>query len=475
MATTPAVPAALTAPAGRESFGHPRGLYFLAFTETWERFSFYGMRALLVLYMVQELLVPGRIDTVAGMAGYRSALEAMFGPMSMQQLATQTFGFYAGLVYLTPLIGGLLADRWLGARKTVLIGIALMTAGHAAMAFDQSFLLALLLLILGSGCLKGNIAAQVGHLYPPSDESRRSNGFAIFSTGINLGAVAGPLMCGLVAAVWGWHAGFGLAGVMMLIAAIVYLAGLGDFADDAPTSAQDHVAPLTGPEMHMLARIVLVLALCTIPFVAYDQGSNAGMIWLDRKVDLSTPFGLVPAAWFNSIDPLASILSVPVLIWMWKRREARGVSADDITRIALGALLFVLSNVALAWADWAWPQGGIPVIFPILGFVLTGVGFIAAWPTMLALVSRRAPKKVNAFMMAAVYLTAFASGIGGGLYSRFYETLPGWQFWLGNGLFPLAGMFLLLVLRPWLRRRMDALEAQIAFEAQDERRADQAP
>ena len=159
-----AAPAELGASSARETFGHPRGLYFLALTETWERFSFYGMRALLVLYMVQELLVPGRIDGVAGMAGYRAALEAMFGPMSMQQLATQTFGFYAGLVYLTPLIDGLLADRWLGARKTVLIGIALMTAGHAAMAFDASFLLALLLLILGSGCLKGNIAAQVGHL-----------------------------------------------------------------------------------------------------------------------------------------------------------------------------------------------------------------------------------------------------------------------------------------------------------------------
>jgi proton-dependent oligopeptide transporter, POT family len=443
-------------------FGHPRGLYFLALTETWERFSFYGMRALLVLYMVQELLLPGRIENVAGMAGYRSALEAMFGPMSMQQLATQTFGFYAGLVYLTPLIGGLLADRWLGARKTVMIGIALMTAGHAAMVFDQSFLLALLLLILGSGCLKGNIAAQVGHLYPPRDESRRSNGFAIFSTGINIGAVAGPVVCGLVAAIWGWHVGFGLAGVMMLIAALVYLAGLGHFADDTPTSAQEHVAPLTGAEMRMLAMIVFVLALCTIPFVAYDQASNAGMIWINDKVDLSTPFGPLPVAWFTAIDPLASILSVSVLIWLWKRAEARGGSADDIVRIVQGAFAFLLASLVMAWGDWAWPAGQIPVAIPVLNAVLTGIGFIAAWPTMLAFVSRRAPKKVNAFMMAAVYLTAFASGISGGFYSRFYETLPGWQFWLGNGIFPLVGIVLLLALRPWLRRKMDAIEAEIA-------------
>jgi POT family proton-dependent oligopeptide transporter len=466
MQATAAMPAVAPGVAGQGRFGHPRGLYFLAFTETWERFSFYGMRALLVLYMVQELLLPGRIEHVAGMAGYRAVLESLFGPMSPQVLATQTFGFYAGLVYLTPLIGGLMADRWLGARKTVLIGIALMTAGHAAMAFNTSFLLALLLLILGSGCLKGNIAAQVGHLYPPQDETRRSNGFTIFSTGINIGAVAGPLVCGLVAQVYGWHAGFGLAGAMMLLAATVYIAGLGDFAEDTPVAAQQDVAALTGAELKLLAMVVLVLVLATIPFFAYDQASNAGMIWIDEKVDLSTPWGRVPVAWFTSIDPLASILSVPVLMWLYNRREAKGGSADDFIRIALGSFLFVLSNVVLIWGDLAWPDGGIPVAIPILNAVLTGAGFIAAWPTMLALVSRRAPRKVNALMMAAVYITAFVSGIGGGFYSRFYETLPGWQFWLGNGLFPLVGMILLLALRPWMRRKMDALEAQIVGEAE---------
>ncbi len=474
MATAASVDTGPDNPGVRER-RHPRGLYFLAFTETWERFSFYGMRALLVLYMVQELLLPGRVEHVTGMAAYRAALESMLGPMSPQVLATQTFGFYAGLVYLTPLIGGLMADRWLGARKTVMIGIALMTAGHAAMTFDASFLLALLLLILGSGCLKGNIAAQVGHLYPVADEGRRSNGFAIFSTGINIGAVAGPVVCGTVAQVFGWHAGFGLAGIMMLVAALVYLAGLRDFADDTPPGAHEPAVPLTAAERQMLALVVLVLALATIPFFAYDQAANAGMIWIAEKVDLSTPWGDVPPAWFNAIDPLGSILSVPLLIWLWQRREAKGQSADDIVRISLGALLFLLASVVMAWGDWAWPAGTIPVAIPVLNALLTGVGFIAAWPTMLALVSRRAPRKVNAFMMAAVYLTAFVSGVGGGFYSRFYETLPGWQFWLGNGLFPLVGVVLLLALRPWLRRQMDALGEEIVGESQAERSADQAP
>lgn len=451
--------------ARRETLGHPRGIYYLALTETWERFSFYGMQALLVLFMVQELLLPGNVGTVAGMGAYRSALETVFGSLSNQQLATQTFGFYSSLVYATPLIGGLMADRWLGAKKTVLIGIALMTAGHAAMVFNASFLFALLLLILGSGCLKGNIAAQVGHLYPVSEETRRSNGFAIFSTGINIGGVAGPLVCGLVAQTWGWHAGFGLAGVMMLVSAIIYLAGLDHFAKETPTAALAQIAPLTGPEIKMLAMIVFVLVLSTVPFVAFDQSFNAGMIWIAAKVDLATPFGRMPVAWANSIIFLTSILAAPLLIWIWKRREAGGRSADDMVRIASGASLFMLASLVLAWGDWSWTQGGMPVVVPLFAFVLMGTGFITAWPTMLALVSRRAPKKVNAFMMAAVYLTASASNMAGGLYSRFYEGLPGWQFWLGNALFPLAGTVLLLILRPWVRRQMDALGEDIARRA----------
>jgi POT family proton-dependent oligopeptide transporter len=125
--------------------------------------------------------------------------ETLFGPLSPQALASQTFGLYAGFVYFTPLLGGIVADRWLGTRRTVIIGTLLMSAGHFAMAFDRSFLVALLLLVLGSGCLKGNIAAQVGHLYPVDDVTRRTSAFTIFSTAINFGAVAGPLACGLLA------------------------------------------------------------------------------------------------------------------------------------------------------------------------------------------------------------------------------------------------------------------------------------
>jgi len=205
--------------------GHPRGLYYLAFTEAWERFSYYGMTALLALFMVDQLLLPGHVEHIAGFSGFRAAIEALVGPLSTQALASQIFGLYSGFVYFTPLLGGIVADRWIGQRNAVVIGALSMSAGHIAMTFDASFLLALLLLVIGSGFLKGNISAQVGALYPREDEARRTRGFIIFSTAINVGAVVGPLTCGLLAQVYGWHYGFGIAAIFMLLGLATYLYG----------------------------------------------------------------------------------------------------------------------------------------------------------------------------------------------------------------------------------------------------------
>ena len=205
--------------------GHPKGLFYLHATQAWERFSYYGMTALVVLYMVNQLLLPGHIEHIFGFFGFKTAVESVVGPLSTQALASQIFGLYSGFVYFTPLLGGMIADRWIGQRNAVVIGALSMTAGHIAMGFDQSFLLALLLLVIGSGFLKGNISAQVGALYPLEDEARRTRGFVIFSTAINVGAVIGPLLCGLIAQVYGWHYGFGIAAIFMLFGLATYLYG----------------------------------------------------------------------------------------------------------------------------------------------------------------------------------------------------------------------------------------------------------
>ena len=452
-------------PAEGTFLGQPKGVAYLAMTEAWERFSFYGMRGLLILYMVQDLLLdPERVETIAGMAAYRSWLEGLLGPMSTQAFASQTFGLYAGFVYFTPLFGGLIADRWLGATKTVMIGILLMTEGHFAMVFEASFLIALVLLVLGSGLLKGNVAAQVGHLYAPHDEARRTRGFTIFSTGINIGATLGPLVCGLVAQLYGWHIGFGTAGIMMLVAAAVYFSGWNHFADDSPASRREARAAAPALGRHgwaTIALVVVLIALSMFQFLAYDQTSNAGPLWISDRVDLSSPLGDIPVPWFLSEDSLASIVIVPFLIGLWAWQGRRGAEPHDTGKLATGAVVMAFSVLSLALGDWlAGEDGKASVVFPLIAYFLSGVSFMFSWPTMLALVSRRAPAGVNAVMMAAVYLTAFGTGVGSGWLARYYETMPGWQFWGMHAAMCLAGAILFVVLGPALRRRMDALEAE---------------
>src|SRR5579863_1336198 len=208
-----------------ELFGHPKGLAFLFTTEMWERFSYYGMRALLVLYMTKYLLVSDHAGTVLGLAGIKSALEALFGPLDVQPLSSQIYGFYTALVYLTPIFGGLLADRVLGQRRTVVIGATLMAIGHFMMAVQSLFLFALLALILGNGAFKPNISTQVGGLYTPGDH-RRDRAYSIFYVGINIGAFLAPLVCGTLGEEAGFHYGFAAAGVGMLIGLSIYLYAL---------------------------------------------------------------------------------------------------------------------------------------------------------------------------------------------------------------------------------------------------------
>src|SRR5215467_10112835 len=214
-----------------EFLGHPRGLGFLFATEMWERFSYYGMRALLVLYMVKYVLQPDTAGQVIGLAALKHALEAALGPLDVQPLASIIYGLYTGLVYLTPVFGGMIADRVLGHRRTVIIGASLMAIGHFMMAFEPLLLFALVFLILGIGAFKPNVSTQVGDLYPLGDP-RRDRAYSIFYVGINIGALLAPLVCGSIAVAFGWHMGFAAAGVAMLISIAIYVRGLPWLATD---------------------------------------------------------------------------------------------------------------------------------------------------------------------------------------------------------------------------------------------------
>src|SRR5438128_6962292 len=228
-----AVPATPDAGHARTWLGHPRGLFILFLTEMWERFSYYGMRSLLVLYMVNHLFIqPDVGQRVLGFTAITGGLESVFGPLAVQPLSSQIYGLYTGFVYFTPFFGGMLADRVLGQRRTVIIGAILMAIGHFLMASEHLFFLALMFLILGNGCFKPNLATQVGGLYPPGDP-RLDRAYSIYYMGVNLGAFFAPLVCGTLGQRLGWGYGFGAAGVGMVCGLIFYLWGQKFLAEDS--------------------------------------------------------------------------------------------------------------------------------------------------------------------------------------------------------------------------------------------------
>jgi POT family proton-dependent oligopeptide transporter len=435
-------------------FGHPRGLAYLAFTETWERFSYYGMTALLTLYMVQQLFLPGHVEHVVGLATLRQ-LFAWHGPISNVAFASLIYGWYGGLVYFTPIIGGAIADRWLGAKATVVIGALLMAAGHLAMAFDQSFLLALLLLICGSGCLKGNISAQVGQLYPAAAESLRTRGFTIFSAGINVGAVLAPLTCGGVAAAYGWHAGFTVAAGLMLLALVIYLAGQRYLPNSGPRAERITHPPLTADERRRTWLLILVAALTLFPNVAYPMIWSIGVLWIDQRVSLATPLGTVPASWFNSVDSFASIVAVPPLVALWAWQAKRGHEPGDVAKIGIGSFVTGLSALFFVAGEWVPDATGkISALWALVGFFGMGVGFLYYWPVLLALISQTAPKKVTATLMGGVFLSWFAGAVIAGWIGSFYDEVSPAAFWSVDAAIGLTGGVIVLALNGRLKRAL---------------------
>ena len=460
MSATQVIPAAGPTPADGGFFGHPKGLAYLAFTEAWERFSYYGIISLLVLYMVNQLLTPGHVEHVTGFAEFRGGIGHIFGPLSNQQLASQIFGLYAGFVYFTPVLGGWVADRWIGQRTAVVIGALAMSAGHVAMAFDQSFLLALLLLVAGSGLLKGNISAQVGGLYSADEEARRTRGFVMFSTAINLGAVTGPLVCGFLGSRYGWHVGFGLAALFMLAGLVTYLVGYRHL----PAKIERNIlraAPMSRSDWTVVAALLAVMLIAVFQSVAYYQLANVLPIWLQQHADLNAAGFEIPIPWYSSIDPLASMLSVPFLFSLWRRQAQRsGEESSDLGKIGIGAWVCAAANLVLVAAIAVADGRPVLWLWPLLYCTLQGVGFIFYWPTLLALVSRCAPARANATMMGICFLVLFVANNLIGWIGTFYAQMTPLEFWLLHAAIAATGAILVLLFGPILKPLLEPRQTQ---------------
>ncbi|RZJ10433.1 MAG: MFS transporter [Rubrivivax sp.] len=419
----------------------------MSFCELWERFSYYGMQALLVLYLSNYLFMPQNIGQVAGMDTLRAAIENVTGPRSPQQLASVVFGLYVGLVYLLPIFGGLIADRWLGRTRTVVIGALLMAAGHFLMAVEAALLPALGCLLLGVGCFKGNIAAQVGDLYAPGDK-RRASAFQIFMLAVQVAVIAAPIVCGTLGEKVGWHWGFGSAGVGMVIGLFVYLAGR-RWLPPEPLRGAAHAQerpPLGRRGMARMALLVGLLPLLMLSVVGNQQYNNGFPLWSQQHMDMHVGGFEVPVTWLQAVDALTSTGTMLASLAFWRWWAARRREPDEVTKMALGCFVAACAPALLMIPALAIEGGGtrISILWSFAYAVVNNIGFANIMPVGLALYSRAAPRGLQGLLIGVYYLHLFFGNTFVGWLAGLLETLPGSQFWmLHAGLVAAAGIGLL--------------------------------
>jgi POT family proton-dependent oligopeptide transporter len=412
--------------------GHPRGLFYLAFSEAWERFSFSGMQTLLVLYMVSQLFLPGHVENIVGFAAARAWLEHLTGPMTTQALASAIFGLYAGAVYFTPILGGIIADRWLGRRPAVILGGLMMTAGHFLMAFEQPFLLALLFLILGCGLFKGNIATQVGALYAP-DDPKRASAFQVFLLGINAGVIVSPLVCGTLGETVGWHYGFGAAGVGMVVGLVIYLAGHKYMPPELPRTKVGGRVPLnlSRRDKTVLAFLLALLPVLAIGAVANLQIYNVYMVWARDNANLVVMGHHLPLTWLVTLDAVLNMIVLVSVLAFWRMWAKRRPEPQDLTKLILGTVVSAMGPLLLMAASAASAATGVKVGLGVLVVfhILNSIGFVNVYPVALALYSRLSPAPLSATIIGVFYLQMVMGSILVGWLGGLLDKLPSVQFW----------------------------------------------
>jgi len=390
-----------------------------------------------VLYMVKYVLQPDIAGEVVGLAALKRGLEALFGPLDIQPFASHIYGFYTGLVYLTPVLGGIIADRVLGHRKTVIIGALLMAIGHFMMAFEPLLLFALVFLILGNGAFKPNMSSQVGELYPPGDP-RRDRAYSIFYVGINIGAFFSPLVCGTLGERVGWHYGFGAAGIGMLIGLAIYLLGSSHLPPDPllvrrARPAAEH-KPLDRDEWRAIVALLILFVPTSLFWATYEQQGNTIALWADtytdRTVNLWFWSAEIPTTWFQSFNPFMIFAFTPFVIALWTRQAARGNEPSTVIKMALGCAGCGLAYLIMAGAAFYAGTDKASWLWLFVFFVVLTTSELYLSPIGLSLVSKVAPVRYLAMMMGVWLATSFIGNFGAGYLGSFWSSMSKAHFFL---------------------------------------------
>ena len=378
---------------------HPKGLAILFVTEMMERFSFYGMRAILVLYLTKETMGnnPGLGWTDTN--------------------ALVLYGWYTMLVYVMSIPGGIIADKFLGQKKTVFLGGMLIAAGHLTLALDNmtAFYSGLVLLISGVGCLKPNISSMVGSLYKPGD-SRRDSGFTIFYIGINIGAATAPLIVGYIGEVYGWHYGFGLAGIGMLLGQTVYLLGqkhlkeVGNFLPIKKEPGKSKTKALTKIEKDRVIVLLISFIIVIVFWGAYEQAGGLMNIYTNEKIDRVIFGWEIPASLFQSVPAIFVIIFGTIVAGFWNKRQKKGKETSSLFKMAIGTMVMGTGFLMMTGAAMQAVDGTkAMLIWLILSYLLQVIGELSISPVALSFITKLAPVKYASIMMGIYFA---ASGLG---------------------------------------------------------------
>jgi POT family proton-dependent oligopeptide transporter len=408
-------------------FGQPRGLTILFLTEMWSQFSYYGMRALLVYYMTKQLLIG-------------------------QEKASFIYGIYTAMAYFTPILGGVIADRWLGKRGAVTIGAAVMAAGHFMMTFEPLFYAALAMIALGNGLFLPSLPSQINDLYS-SDDPRRGWAYNVYYVGINIGGFLAPIVCGALGEFYGWHWGFGAAGIGMLAGLCIYLWGTRYLPPQ--TVAARPTGGKTAAKSMERSTILLLLAIgfaVTIFRGSYEQVGNTVALWTDSGVDRAIGSRVIPMTWFQALNPLLVFLMTPMLLARWRRAAAAGREKSSMRKMAIGALIVAGAYLLLASIVFAVAPGRAHWIWLVGFFVLFTLGELYILPTGLGLFARLAPVGYGATTVAAWFLAIFSGSLAAGAVGTLWSKLAPAQFFTLLSIFAALAAGLLLSLDGITRR-----------------------
>ena len=415
-------------------FGQPRGLTVLFLTEMWETFSYFGMRAILVYYMTKQLLLA-------------------------QERASLIYGVYTAMSYFTPILGGAVADRWLGKRRAVILGGSIMAVGHFLMTFGSLLYAALATIAIGNGLFLPSLPSQIKDLYRAEDP-RRSWAYNVYYVGINLGGFLAPLVCGTLGELLGWHWGFAAAGIGMLIGLGVYVAG-GKYLPESNGAGSRVSAPAAPAPVSLRETFLVLLAIglaVTVFRGAYEQVGNTVALWADVGIDRSVGAVTIPMTWFQSLNPLLVFIMTPLLLAHWRRRAARGVQQPSARKMAYGAVVVAGAYLLLAAVAHAAEPGRASWVWLLLYFMVFTYGELYILPTGLGLFARLAPARLAATTVAAWFFAIFTGSLTAGVVGMLWSSMEHGRFFLVlSGIAAAAAALLLALDRP--TRRIEAVRA----------------